>query len=150
MEHILVLRILYLFYRTYSCISDLIRVLRNLYMYFRSYTCLTEHILFLRILYLHYGICTCLTDLIRSLLVYNRTRRYYTDSLYGSTRRYDWTYTYITELILIFPIREYPWVLQRLLRYRSTSRYYRTDTEVHSDLYSYSLFSVLSYVYLTT
>ena len=27
---------------------------------------------------------------------------------------------------------------------------YRTDTEVHSDLYSYSLFSVLSYVYLTT
>ena len=32
-EHILILRILYLCYRTYSCISDLIRVLQNLYLY---------------------------------------------------------------------------------------------------------------------
>ena len=51
MEHILVLRILYLFYRTCSCISNLIHVLRNLYIYFRSYTCLTEHILVSQILY---------------------------------------------------------------------------------------------------
>ena len=54
------------------------------------------------------------------------------------------------ELILILLIQEYPWVLQNLIRYRSTCRYYRTDTEVHSDLYSYSLFSVLSYVCMTT
>ena len=55
-----------------------------------------------------------------------------------------------TELILTLLIREYPWVLQRLIRYRSTRGYYRTDTKVHSDLYSYSLFKVLSYNCLTT
>ena len=55
-----------------------------------------------------------------------------------------------TELILILLIREYLWVLQRLSRYRSTRRYYITDTEVHSNLYSYSLFRVLSYNCLTT
>ena len=64
---------------------------------------------------------------------------HYTEVLVGTTR-----------LILILSIREYPWVLQRFIRYRSTRRYYRIDTEVHSDIYSYSLFSVLSYVFLTT
>ena len=39
---------------------------------------------------------------VSELISIQSTRRYYTDSLYGSTRRYDWTYTYITELILIF------------------------------------------------
>ena len=63
MEHILVLQILYLFYRTYSCISDIILVLRNtcisdlihvlqsIYWSYGSYTCITEHVLVLRILY---------------------------------------------------------------------------------------------------
>ena len=70
----------------------------------------------------------------------------------GTTEQIHYTEVPIgtTGLILILSIREYPWVLQRFIRYKSTRRYYRTDTEVHSDLYSYSLFSVLSYVCLTT
>ena len=70
----------------------------------------------------------------------------------GITEYFHYTEVLVgtTGLILILSIREYPWVLQRFIRYRSTCRYYRTDTEVHSDLYSYSLFSVLSYVCLTT
>ena len=68
MEHILVLRILYLFYRTYSCISDLnvyygtytcisdlIHVLQSIYWSYGSYTCITEHVLVLRILYGDYS-----------------------------------------------------------------------------------------------
>ena len=45
----------------------------------------------------------------------------------------------------IYQIQEYPKVPQKLIRYMSTLRYYRTDIEVYSDLYSYSLFRVLSY-----
>ena len=59
---------------------------------------------------------------------------------YGSTRRYYWTYIDFTDtgvpvgttgLILILPIREYPWVLLDLYlfyRYGSTRRYYWTYT----------------------
>ena len=175
MEHIPILRILYLYYGTYSCISDLIRVLQNIYLSYGSYTCVTELILGFRILYWYYGAYPCTSDLIRSLFSYfgyGSSRRYYrtfylckipigtieqihytevpigTTDLYlfyqnGSTRRYYWTYTYFTDTRV-------PVVLQNLIRYRSTHRYYRTDTEVHSDLYSYSLFRVLSYNYLTT
>ena len=50
-ELILVLRNLYWFYGTYTGISDLIRVLQNLYMYFRFYMYITELILVLRNLY---------------------------------------------------------------------------------------------------
>ena len=176
MKHISVLRFLYLYYRTYSCISDLIRVLQNIYLSYGSYTCVTELILGFRILYLYYGAYPCTSNLIRSLFsyfgyggtyryyrifyLYKSTRRYYrTYSLYRGTRRYYWTYTYFsdtgvpvgtTELMLILLIREYPWVLHKLIRYRSTRRYYRIDTEVHSDLYSYFLFRVLSYNCLTT
>ena len=46
--------------------------------------------------------------ILQSLHLFVGTRRFYTDSLYGSTRRYYWTYTYFTELILILPIRKYP------------------------------------------
>ena len=38
MEHILVFRILYLYYETYSCISDLILVLQILCLYYRTYS----------------------------------------------------------------------------------------------------------------
>ena len=51
MKHIPVLRILYLYYGTYSCISDLIRVLQNIYLSYGSYTCITGLILVLWILY---------------------------------------------------------------------------------------------------
>ena len=60
----MVLQNLYLYYRTYTCISDLILVLQNLYMYFRFYTCFIEHIHVFQILYLSYRAYTCLTDLI--------------------------------------------------------------------------------------
>ena len=88
MEHILVLRILYLFNRTYSCILDLIRVLQNLYMYFRSYTCLTEHVLVLRILYGAYS---------GTKVPIGTTKIPYTEVPVGTTG-----------LILILPIRKYP------------------------------------------
>ena len=80
-------------------------------MYYGTYICLTEHILILRILYLCYRTYSCISDLIRvlqNLYLYKSIRKYYTYSLYGGTRRYYWTYIYITELILILPIRKYP------------------------------------------
>ena len=51
-------------------------------------------ILVFRILY---GAYSCISDLIQSLFLYKSTRRYYTDSLYGGTHSYYWTYTYITD-----------------------------------------------------
>ena len=44
-----------MFYRTYTCISDLIHVFQILYMSYRAYTCLTDLILVLRNMYLSYG-----------------------------------------------------------------------------------------------
>ena len=116
---------------TYSCILDLILVLQSIYLSYGSYTCITEHVLVLQILYLFYRAYSCTSNLIQSLFWYTSTRMYYTDSLYGGTRRYHWTYTYFTdtgvlvgttELVLILPIRKYSWVLQNL--------YYFTDTRV--------------------
>ena len=54
-EHILVLRILYLCYRTYSYIYDLILVLQSLFLSYGSYTCVTELIRVFRILFLCEG-----------------------------------------------------------------------------------------------
>ena len=54
-EHIPVFRILYVYYRTYTCISNLIHVLQNLYLSYGTYTGLMEHILILRILSLCEG-----------------------------------------------------------------------------------------------
>ena len=148
-EHIHVFRILYMYYRTYTCILDLMHVLQSIYLSYRFYTCFVELIVVLRILFLCKG--TRRYDNSEQIRIISHTRSYQTstdtdislsyvqitDSLYGSARRYYWTSTYFTELILIF-------------RYESTRGYYRTDTEVLSDLYSYSLFNVLSYVCLTT
>ena len=55
---ILVLRILYLYYGAYPCLTELILVLLSLFLYFGSYTCITGHILVLRILYLYYETCS--------------------------------------------------------------------------------------------
>ena len=43
-EHILILvfRILFLFYRAYTYLTDLILELRNMYLSYRSYTCFTD------------------------------------------------------------------------------------------------------------
>ena len=116
------------YYRTYtySCISDLTLVLQSIYLSYGSYTCITEHVLVLRILYLFYRAYSYTSDLIQSLFWYKSTRRYYTDSLYGGTCRYHWTYTYLTdtgvlvgttEFVLILPIRKYSGVLQNLYLY---------------------------------
>ena len=91
---ILVLRILYLYYRAYSCISDIIIVLRSLFLYLRSYncitelilvfqtyTCISELILVFQILYLYFGSYSCISDLILvlwSLFLYYRTYTYIT------------------------------------------------------------------------
>ena len=55
-------------------------------MFCGSNTCIIELILVLQILYLCYRTYSCISDLIRSLLWYKSTLRYYTDSLYGGTR----------------------------------------------------------------
>ena len=105
-ELILILRSIYWFYRTWTCISNLIHVLQSIYlsygtytdltehilvlqnldMYFRSYTCLTEDILILRNLYRSYGAYTGLTELGHVFQI-----------LYMSYR----AYTYLTDLILV-------------------------------------------------
>ena len=44
-----------MYFRFYTCITELIHVFQILYMYFRSYAYLTEYILVLRILFLGEG-----------------------------------------------------------------------------------------------
>ena len=68
-----------MYYRTYTCISDLIHVLYNLYMYFRSYTCITKLILVLLNLFLYFRACTSSTELIhvfKILFMCEGTRKY--------------------------------------------------------------------------
>ena len=148
-ELILVFRILYLYYRTYSCISDLILVLQSIFLHFGSYSCISDLILVLRILYLDYGAYTCLTDLYLYYGAYTctkvpvvTTQIHYTEVPVGTTG-----------LILILQN------LYLFYRYGSTRRYYRIDAEVpvgtfrtlpDSFLYSYSLLKVLSYNCLST
>ena len=48
-----------MYYRTYTCILDLIHVFKILYMSYRVSTCLTELILVLRNLLLSYGSYSC-------------------------------------------------------------------------------------------
>ena len=44
-----------MYYRTYTCISDLIHVFQSIYLSYGSYTCFTELIIILRILLLCEG-----------------------------------------------------------------------------------------------
>ena len=101
-EHILVLWILYLCYRAYSCILGLILVLRSLFLYFESYTCITEHILVLQILYEAYS---CIK------VPVGTTQIHYTEVPVGTIG-----------LILILQN------LYLFYRYGSTRRYYRDFT----------------------
>ena len=85
-----------------SCISDLILVFQILYMYYRTYTCLTELILSLQSEFLYFGYRSTRRHY-RTFYWYKSTRRYYrTDSLYRGTRRYYRIYTYscISDLVL--------------------------------------------------
>ena len=95
-----------MYYRTYTCISNLIHVIQNLYLSYGTHTGLMEHILILRILSLCEG--TCRYDKSELIIIVSHT---------GSDQTYTDTYTYFTDtrvplgptrLILILPIREYP------------------------------------------
>ena len=144
-ELILVLQILFLYFGSYTCISDLILVLRILYLYYGFYTCLKDFILVLRSLFFSCRSYTCISD--KEVPVGTTEHFTCTKVLVGTTQIY---YTEVpvgtTGLILILQN------LYLFFRYESTHGYYKdySDTGVHSDLYSCSLFSVLSYVYLTT
>ena len=64
--------ILYVYYRTYTCISDLTCILRNLYWSYGTYICVRD-------LFLSYRSYTCVTKLIlvfQILFFCEGTRRY--------------------------------------------------------------------------
>ena len=77
-----------MYYRTYTCLTELILMLQSLFLSFGSYTCMTEHILVLRILYGAYS---------DTKVPIGTTQIHYTEVPVGTT-----------ELILILPIQEYP------------------------------------------
>ena len=66
-ELILVFRSTYWYFGSYTCITELIHVFQISYMYYRTYTCLTKLILVLRNLYWYFGAHTGISDLIRVL-----------------------------------------------------------------------------------
>ena len=86
---------LILYYRAYTCISDLIIILRILFLYFRSYTCITELILLFRILYLYYGTYSCNLDLILVQILFSNHflsflfSRFSCDFTYGYRSRHS-------------------------------------------------------------
>ena len=53
-EPMLVLRILYLYYIAYPCLTDLLLALQSLFWYFGSYPGITEHTRVFWILYMYY------------------------------------------------------------------------------------------------
>ena len=75
-----------MYYRTYTCISNLIHVIHNLYLSYGTYTSLTELILVFRSTYWYFGAHTGISDLIRVI-----------QNLY----MYFKSYTCNTELILV-------------------------------------------------
>ena len=83
---ILVLRILYLYYEVYPGFTELIPVIRSFFLSFRYRGTRRYY---------------------RTFCLYKSTHRYYrTDSSYRGTRRYyrTYTYSYISDLILVFRI----------------------------------------------
>ena len=102
------LRILYLYYRAYPCLTDIILALRSLflsfgtytgiseltlvfrstYLYFGFYTYITSHILILRILFLCEG--TCRYDKSELIIIVSHTR---SDQTYADTYQI-WTLVY--------------------------------------------------------
>ena len=68
--------LLYLFYETYTCVTELILVFQILYLYYGAYTCITNLILVLRSLFLYfeYGSIIGTTE---HFTLYKSTCRYY-------------------------------------------------------------------------
>ena len=68
-----------MYFRSYTCITELIHVFQILYLSYRAYTCLTDLILVLKDLLLSYRSYTCVTELIlvfQTLFFCEGTRRY--------------------------------------------------------------------------
>ena len=111
-----------MYYRTYTCISDLIHVLQNLYLSYGTYTGLTEHIFILRILSLCEGTRRYNKSELIIIVSHTGSDQTYADTyqvwtLVHSRYRSTGTYTYFTDtrvplgtigLILVLPIWEYP------------------------------------------
>ena len=73
------LRILYLYYRAYPCLTELILVFRNLYWYFGTYTGISELVLVFWSTYLYFDFYTCITGhilILQILFLCEGTRRY--------------------------------------------------------------------------
>ena len=68
-----------MYYKTYTCLTELILVLQNLYWSYGTYTGLAEIILVFQSTYLYFGSYTCITKLIlefQILFICEGTRRY--------------------------------------------------------------------------
>ena len=89
-----------MYYRTYTCISDLTCILRNLYLSYGTYTGLTELILVFLILYVYYRTYTCISDL--TCILRNLYLSYGTYSCVHDLFLSYISYTCVTELILVF------------------------------------------------
>ena len=122
-----------MYYRTYTCISNLIHVIQNLYLSYGTYTGLTELILALQNWLLSYGSCSCVKVPVGTISR-NRSGSYHIQGQirliqirtlifrrYRSQIHYTEVTVGTTGLILIlqdlylfyrtytyFPIREYP------------------------------------------
>ena len=96
-------QILYVYYGTYTCLTELILVLQNLYGSYGTYTGISEHILVFQILYVCYRTYTCISNLIHVI-----------QNLYLSYG----TYTGLTEHILIL------WILSLC---EGTRRYNKSE-----------------------
>ena len=94
-----ILCILYLSYKAYPYLTDLLLVLQSLFWYFGSYPSISEHF---RILYMYYKTYTCISDL--TCILQNLYLSYGTytcvQDLFLSYR----SYTCVTKLILVFQI----------------------------------------------
>ena len=96
-----------MYYKNYTCISNLIHVIQNLYLSYGTHTGLMEHIIILRILSLCEG--TRRYDKSELIIIISHTG---SDQTYTDTY-HVWTIVhnrYRSEQIhiLILPIREYP------------------------------------------
>ena len=90
-----------MYFRTYTCITELILVFQILYLYSITYSCISHLILVLQILYLYYGAYSYITELICILSVRKYLYVLQKFYLYKSNHRYYRTYTGTLYLILV-------------------------------------------------
>ena len=123
-----------MYYRTYTCLTELIRVLRNLYWYFGAHTGISDLIRVLQNLYLCYRSYSCAKVPVGTISR-NRSGSYHIEGQIGLlqirrlfVRRYKSQihYTEITVVTtgLIITLQN----LYLFYRYKSTRRYYQTYT----------------------